>query len=110
MAKNVFDPSVTHKIFLNIVFPGFTCGNFVPGHFEADTVEFGEKPVTAVPSNYEEFAVFTVAEPVNGEYPHRFVGTYRIPIEELKMNHPELFVIPEPEPEENDQENGEPVE
>ena len=113
MAKNVFDPEVKRTIFLNIVFPGFALGNFVPGHFEADTVEFGEKPAVSIPSNFEEFAVFHVDEPANGAYPHRFVGTYRIPVDELKMNHPELFVVPEPEqpePEPADQENSEPVE
>lgn len=116
MAKNVFDPSVTYNVFLNIRFPGFACGMSLPGHFEADSVEAFDES-----TQEREFGVFTVDEPTGNEYPHRFVGTYRIPFGELKTYNPELFVVPEPEPEPEpadpddpsepaDQENGEPVE
>lgn len=78
MAKDVFDPN---KIYLTRIWGhGFThfpeiAEPRLKGTFEAETVEcydkFGKK---------HEFAVFTVLEPENAEFPHQWVGTYRIPI------------------------------
>lgn len=91
---NVFD---TTKIYSTILwghsftyFPG-SAGNSpeLPGTFAADTVEV----------NGEQYAVFTVQEPVAGEYPAAWVGTYRIPYDKLVSNPP-LYIadVPQPEP------------
>lgn len=91
---NVFD---TTKIYSTILwghsftyFPG-SAGNSpeLPGTFAADTVEI----------NGEQYAVFTVQEPIAGEYPAAWVGTYRIPYDKLVSNPPLIIGdLPEPEP------------
>ena len=37
------------------------------------------------------FAVFTVAEPVNNEFPAAWVGTYRLPFDKILQNPPEYI-------------------
>ena len=124
MAKNVFNPETNYSIkLLGHLFDGYTgCHSDVHGHFEADTVE-----VSGEAGGEKEYAVFVVDDPVNGEYPFAFVGSYRIGMSLLKVNYKNLL-FPEPEPESEpeadpadpsdpddpsdpaDQENGEPVE
>lgn len=78
MAKKVFNESKTYMCrlfghaFIN--FPE----NFSPrlkGSLAADTIEIND-PVFGK----GEYAVFTVNEPENGEFPPAWVGTYRLPM------------------------------
>ena len=101
MAKNVFNPETNYSIkLLGHLFDGYTGGYAdVHGHFEADTVEVSNEA-----GGEREYAVFVVDDPVNGEYPFAFVGSYRIGMSLLKMNYnhllfPEPEADPEPEPE-----------
>lgn len=94
--QNVFNPETNYTIkLLGHYFDGFQGGPVeVHGHFAADTVE-----VSGEYSNEKEYAVFTVDEPTNSEYPHAFVGTYRLAMSALRQNYKALL-FPEPEPEE----------
>lgn len=96
MAQNVFNPETNYSIkLLGHLFDGYTGDHStVHGHFAADTVE-----VSGELSGEREYAVFTVDEPVNGEYPHAFVGTYRLAMSALLQNYKQML-FPEPEPEE----------
>ena len=96
MAKNVFNPETTHTIpLVGHRFDGYLGGYCtVHGHFAADTVEVFDEA-----TREHEFAVFTVDEPANNEYPHAFVGTYRISMGNVKQSFP--WVLPKPEPEPN---------
>lgn len=91
MAKNVFDSS---KIYRTMLW-GHSFTEFpavigkspeLPGTFAADTVE-----VSGQPGDVNEFAVFTVAEPVNNEFPAAWVGTYRLPYDKILQNPPEYI-------------------
>lgn len=100
MAKNVFDATVTRKVFLDIRFPGNGIGVELPGHFKADTVEVTPN---ILDGNEAEYAVFVVDEPHENAYPHIWVGEYRLSVKELKRVHPEYFigyVPPDQKPEE----------
>lgn len=103
MAQNVFDPS---KIYLTPIwghsftdFPG-SAGNVpeLPGTFAADTIETDGQLTGGV----TEYAVFTVLEPVNHEYPASWVGVYRLPYDAIASNPPvyigDVPTPPEPEP------------
>lgn len=96
MAQNVFNPETNYSIkLLGHRFDGYEGGpSDVHGYFAADTVE-----VSGELSGEREYAVFTVDEPVNGEYPHAFVGTYRLAMSALLLNYKQML-FPEPEPEE----------
>jgi hypothetical protein len=96
MAQNVFNPETNYSIkLLGHRFDGYEGGpSDVHGYFAADTVE-----VSGELSGEREYAVFTVDEPVNGEYPHAFVGTYRLAMSALLQNYKQML-FPEPEPEE----------
>jgi hypothetical protein len=91
MANNVFDSS---KIYRTMLWGhGFTSfpemierTPYLPGTFAADTVE-----VSGQPGDVNEFAVFTVAEPVNNEFPAAWVGTYRLPFDKILQNPPEYI-------------------
>ena len=87
MAKDVFNPEEKHVVYLaNHSFDGTLNSPTLPGHFAADTVEVeGER------GGETAYAVFTVDEPVGNEYPHEWVGTYRIGMSALKLYNPELF-------------------
>ena len=96
--QNVFNPETNYTIkLLGHYFDGYQGGPVeVHGHFAADTVE-----VSGEFSQEKEYAVFTVDEPTNSEYPHAFVGTYRLAMSALRQNYKNmLFPEPEPEPEE----------
>ena len=97
MAQNVFNPETNYAIkLLGHRFDGYEGGpSDVHGYFAADTVE-----VSGELGGEKEYAVFTVDEPVNGEYPHAFVGTYRIGMSLLKQNYLALLfpdLLPQPE-------------
>ena len=94
MAQNVFNPETNYTIpLVGHRFDGYLGGHStVHGYFAADTVE-----VSGEAGGEREYAVFTVDEPVNGEYPHAFVGTYRIGMSNVKQAFP--WVLPQPEPE-----------
>ena len=105
MAKNVFNPEKQCEVTLaGHLFAGYNCSSRLPGHFAADTVE-----VTETYNNGDhptEYAVFTVDEPEKGDsaglpYPHSWVGTYRISMDELQRNQPWILrdAAPDPEPE-----------
>lgn len=95
---SVFDPEISYSIvLLGHSFDGFAVSPVVHGHFAADTVE-----VSGELSGEKEYAVFTVDEPQNHEYPAAFVGTYRISMNALRQNYKYLlFPDPEPDPDEN---------
>lgn len=108
--QNVFNPETNYTIkLLGHYFDGYQGGPVeVHGHFAADTVE-----VSGEFTREKEYAVFTVDEPVNGEYPAAFVGTYRLAMSALRQNYKQmLFPEPEPEPaaEEPAEEPAEPAE
>lgn len=93
---NVFNPETNYSIvLLGHSFDGFPVSPVVHGHFAADTVE-----VSGELSGEKEYAVFTVDEPQNLEYPAAFVGTYRISMSALMQNYKNLL-FPEPDPEED---------
>lgn len=96
MAQNVFNPETNYTIpLVGHRFDGYMGGPCtVHGYFAADTVE-----VSGEAGGEREYAVFTVDEPVNGEYPHAFVGTYRISMGNVKQSFPWVLPQPEPEPE-----------
>lgn len=108
--QNVFNPDTCYSIkLLGHYFDGYQgdCAT-VHGHFAADTVE-----VSGEYSREKEYAVFTVDEPNGNEYPHAFVGTYRIAMSALLQSYKNmLFPEPEPEPaaEEPAEEPAEPAE
>ena len=104
--QNVFNPETNYTILLlGHYFDGYQGGHVsVHGYFAADTVE-----VTGEYSGEKEYAVFTVDEPTNGEYPHAFVGTYRIGMSALREAYKALL-FPEPEPEEAAEPEEEPAE
>lgn len=54
----------------------------VKGSFEADPI---------IGNDGNEYAVFTIADPQNGEYPSLWAGTYRINLSRLKAYAPECF-------------------
>ena len=56
----------------------------LPGHFAADTVK-----AAPFPGRDTEYAVFTVDEPINREYPPAWVGVYRLPVSWLERNPPQ---------------------
>lgn len=104
MAKDVFNPD---KIYLTRLWGhSFTdwpasAGN-VPeliGTFAADTVETDG----ALTGGVCEWAVFTVMEPVDHEFPANWVGTYRLPYDKIVSNPPvyvgDVPTPPEPDPE-----------
>lgn len=74
MAKNVFNPNKRYRCRLHL----FTeLGRpSVVGSLAADTVVVHD-PVFGI----REYAVFTVDEPQNGEFPPAWVGTYRLPMD-----------------------------
>ena len=73
MAQNVFNAESTYKCRL---YPLKLEGRpRVTGTLAADTVEIND-PVFGK----EEYAVFTVSEPENSEFPPAWVGTYRLPM------------------------------
>lgn len=85
MARNVFDHGkhynlclVGHSFDRNMIPPT------LPGHFLPDTVEHFD-PLT----HEREFAVFVVDDPMNGEYPFHWAGTYKIQMGALKQNQPQ---------------------
>lgn len=88
MAQNVFDPTKVYETVLwghsFTDFPG-SAGNSptLPGVFEADTVE--------VDGGAGEYAVFSVIEPTEGEYPAAWVGTYRLPYSTVAANPPKYI-------------------
>ena len=92
MAKNVFNPETNYSIKLfGHFFEGYQGGySNVHGHFAADTVE-----VSGELSGEREYAVFTVDEPNGNEYPHAFVGTYRLPMSRLRLDYKHML-FPEP--------------
>ena len=89
MAQNVFDPTVTREVFVDIRFPGNEYGVDLPGHFKADTVEVTPN---ILDYNDAEYAVFVVDEPQENAYPHIWVGEYRLSVRELRRVHPEYFL------------------
>ena len=104
MAKDVFNPEKQYNVILEgHTFAGLGNSPCLPGHFAADTVEVtetynhGDHPA--------EYAVFTVDEPEKGDsmtlpYPHSWVGSYRISMDELLRKQPWLFeqdAAPEPD-------------
>lgn len=95
---SVFNPEINYSIvLLGHSFDSSPVSPVVHGYFAADTVE-----VSGELSGEKEFAVFTVDEPVNHEYPAAFVGTYRISMSALRQNYKNLlFPDPEPDPDEN---------
>lgn len=91
---NVFNPEINYSIvLLGHSFDSSPVSPLVHGHFAADTVE-----VSGELSGEKEYAVFTVDEPQNLEYPAAFVGTYRISMSALMQNYKNLL-FPEPDPE-----------
>lgn len=73
MAQSVFNPESTYKCRLySLRLEGQPR---VTGKLAADTVEIND-PVFGK----EEYAVFTVNEPENSEFPPAWVGTYRLPM------------------------------
>ncbi len=94
---NVFNPETNYSIvLLGHLFSGQTVSPCVHGHFAADTVE-----ASGELSGEKEYAVFTVDEPVNNEYPHAFVGSYRIPMSALRQNY-KYLLFPDPEPDDHE--------
>lgn len=92
--KNVFNPETNYTItLLGHIFDGYAVSPIVHGHFAADTVE-----VSGELSGEREYAVFTVDEPNGNEYPHAFVGTYRLAMSALIMNYKQML-FPDPDPE-----------
>ena len=84
MAKGVFDPAKHYKLCLNG--HGFDRGMIppiLPGHFQPDTIEHFD-PLT----HEREFAVFVVDDPMNGEYPFHWAGTYKIQMGVLQQSPP----------------------
>lgn len=73
MAQNVFNAESTYKCRLCLL--KLEGQPSVTGTLAADTVEIND-PVFGK----EEYAVFTVNEPENSEYPPAWVGTYRLPM------------------------------
>lgn len=73
MAQNVFNAESTYKCRLYLL--KLEGQPSVTGKLAADTVEIND-PVFGK----EEYAVFTVNEPENSEYPPAWVGTYRLPM------------------------------
>ena len=73
MAQNVFNAESTYKCRLYLL--KLEGQPRVTGTLAADTVEIND-PVFGK----EEYAVFTVNEPENSEYPPAWVGTYRLPM------------------------------
>lgn len=53
------------------------------------TGSFAADPVTG--NDGKEYAVFTIADPQNGEYPSLWAGTYRISLSRLEAYAPEVF-------------------
>lgn len=104
--QNVFNPETNYTIkLLGHYFDGYQGGPVtVHGYFAADTVE-----VSGEFSNEKEYAVFTVDEPVNHEYPAAFVGTYRLAMSALRQNYKQML-FPDPEPEEQEESPAEPAE
>ena len=84
MAVRVFDPSKHYKccLFGHNFDKGMQYIN-LPGHFVANTIEQYD-PLT----REREFAVFVVDLPKNGEYPVHHSGTYKIPMNAIRMNPP----------------------
>lgn len=76
MSKGIFNPKQHYKCtVIGHCFDKSLQEVELPGYFEADTIEFYD-PLT----RNNEFAVFKVDEPKNGEYPFHWSGTYKIPI------------------------------
>ena len=73
MAQNVFNAESTYKCRLYLL--KLEGQPSVTGTLAADTVEIND-PVFGK----EEYAVFTVNEPKNSEFPPAWVGTYRLPM------------------------------
>ena len=78
----------TEPVTISLHGHGLECvGNYAPEPLV--TGSFAADPVTGNDGN--EYALFTIADPQNGEYPSHWAGTYRISISYLKAYRPSVF-------------------